>query len=67
MNLRFALMVSQAKQTPYERGYAAGLDGTGRSPEFPRGDASWAEKLYARGWSDGADARIRAARERTGA
>lgn len=38
--------------TPYERGYKDRLEG-GRGPDrVPRGDASWAEKLYYRGWCD---------------
>lgn len=46
---------------PYQRGFAAGFAGTGRAPDFPTGTSSWSQKLYARGWSDGVAARLRAA------
>lgn len=37
---------------PYTRGEADGLAGK-PGPAFPKGDATWAEKLYNRGWLDG--------------
>jgi ribosome modulation factor len=39
--------------SPYSRGYQAGINGV-TGPAFPKGDASWEERLYARGWSDAA-------------
>jgi len=42
--------------TPYERGYADGY-ALKKGPRFPTSDSSWADRLYARGWSSGVDAR----------
>lgn len=53
------------QDTPYERGYAAAKRGE-PGPPFPTGDASWAEKLFARGWADGAFLREAAQRREEG-
>lgn len=42
--------------SPYERGFASAAAGEA-GPPFPKGDASWTEKLFNRGWSDGVSAR----------
>lgn len=39
--------------SPYSRGYRDGQAGK-PGPAFPKGDATWAQRLYARGWSDAA-------------
>lgn len=38
--------------SPYERGYQDRLNGERGPRQVPRGDASWSEKLYYRGWMD---------------
>lgn len=38
--------------TPYERGYQDRLNGAAGPSHTPGGNASWAEKLYYRGWCD---------------
>jgi len=38
--------------TPYEKGYASALAGE-PGPPIPKGDATWAERLFNRGWMDG--------------
>lgn len=38
--------------TPYERGYSARSSGQPGPRRIPRGDASWEEKLWYRGWCD---------------
>ncbi len=40
------------EKTPYQRGYEAALRGE-QCPSKPRGDASWADKLYNAGWTKG--------------
>jgi len=40
--------------TPYMRGVADACAGK-KGPAFPTPDSSWAERLYARGWSDAMD------------
>ena len=45
------LILPSENETPYERGWRARLEGRS-PPSFPRGDASWSEKLFFRGWSD---------------
>lgn len=42
--------------SPWERGYADGLAGK-PGPAFPTPDSSWAQRLYAAGWSRGVDHR----------
>lgn len=44
----------QEPPTPYERGYDAGLAGK-PAPPFPTSQASWAQRLYHRGWHDGVE------------
>lgn len=39
-------------KTPYQRGFEDAQNGK-RCPPAPRGDASWADKLYNRGWTNG--------------
>jgi hypothetical protein len=39
--------------TPYQRGFNDRLAGNTRAPDFPKGDATWEQKLYHRGWMDG--------------
>jgi hypothetical protein len=48
--------------TPYERGLQDGKD-LKPAPPFSRPDTPWSGRLYARGWSDGVDARLAADRE----
>lgn len=48
--------------TPWQQGYDAGLAGQA-APPFPKGDASWSERLYASGWNSGARARVVAAEQ----
>ncbi len=48
--------------TPYERGYAARLSGSQGPRSVPNGNASWAEKLFYRGWCDALGALKRGAR-----
>lgn len=38
--------------TPYEQGHTDGIAGK-PGPAFPRGNCSWATRLYHRGWLDG--------------
>lgn len=45
------LILPSDNETPYERGWRARMAGE-RAPSFPGGDATWAERLYFRGWSD---------------
>lgn len=40
--------------TPYMRGVADARAGK-LGPAFPKPDSSWADRLYARGWSDAMD------------
>lgn len=49
-------MEIEPPNTPWQRGYD---DGFARKPgpPFPAGNADWATRLYAAGWSSGADAR----------
>jgi len=42
-------------KTPFEKGYDDGF-ALKPAPAFPTPDSSWAERLYARGWSSGVDA-----------
>ncbi len=57
------LRAETPEATPYERGYAAGYD-LKPGPRFPTPDSSWADRLYARGWSSGVDARREADRQK---
>ncbi|QPF81713.1 hypothetical protein IC762_12515 [Bradyrhizobium genosp. L] len=49
--------------TPYLRGVADAAAGK-PGPAIPKINATWAEKLYNRGWCDGRDAKAAAERER---
>lgn len=53
---------TMTEKTPYARGFEAGRDGK-PGPAFPTPDSSWADRIYARGWIEGADARQTAERE----
>jgi hypothetical protein len=46
--------------TPYLRGVADACAGK-PGPAFPKPGSSWSDRLYARGWSDAMDERLRAA------
>lgn len=50
------LMVrSKGCPTPYERGYTDRITNQAGPRHAPAGNASWAEKLYYRGWRDAGD------------
>lgn len=52
----------EGEATPYERGYRAGQRGDSSAPAFAPLDASWADRLYERGWLEGSAAQGMAAR-----
>lgn len=45
-------------KSPFRRGYDHGLGDKRPAPAFPKGDATWSEKLYHRGWHAGTDVRL---------
>lgn len=46
------------QKSDYERGFEDGLQGK-PAPPFSKPDTSWSARLYERGWSAGADKRIK--------
>lgn len=51
-----ALLGPADEKTPYQRGREAGQKGD-PGPAFLNPDSTWEDRLYARGWSRGADDR----------
>lgn len=47
------------QKTPWQRGHDDGMQGR-PAPGFPRGDATWSERLYASGWNSGTRDRLAA-------
>jgi hypothetical protein len=49
------MVLGKGRPSPYERGYTDRLTNQAGPRHAPAGNASWAEKLYYRGWRDAGD------------